>query len=562
MSAYAATPPSLPSASWRWFGALLAATGIGIAAASWQPSQPIRPVGGAATPPNAGTPLVALAERAPSTQVEVIARVAPGIDPRGAIERAGGRMLQRLDLIGAVVARVSAAGALRLATEPGIGQVSLNATAKSSATTVPTQELATAYPDSIRASKVWNTGMRATGKGIGVAVVDTGIAGDLPDFQGADGKSRVIANVTVNPNATNARDGVGHGTHVAGLIAGNGGMRSDALKGKYIGVAPDANLIAVKISDDHGDTTLADVIAGLQFVVEHKSDLGIRVVNLSLNSSVAEPAATDPLDAAAEVVWQNGIVVVAAAGNRGAASDATWYAPANDPFVITVGAVDDGGSKALNDDAVTNWSSRGPTQAGLAKPDVLAPGSQVVAPLAPNADYASQCASCVVDGAYLRLGGTSMAAAVASGAVADILQVHPEWTPDQVKAAVVTGFRDTPGAGVEVQVDRAASLDGRDVANVGATPSTLLPSHSDFPALADWTRMSFTRMSFTRMSFTSVAAGDPKAASWSRMSFTCACRPADEAAATAAAATDVDPSRMSFTRMSFTRMSFTTSFTK
>ena len=148
-----------------------------------------------------------------------------------------------------------------------------------------------------------------------------------------------------------------------------------------------------------------------------------------------------------------------------------------------------------------------------------------------------------------------MAAAVASGAAADILQVHPTWTPDQVKGAMVSANRDTPGAGVEVQVDQASQQDGRLAANSGNTPSTLLPSRTGFSSLGDWTAASFDRMSFTRMSFTTVGSGSPLYAGWSRMSFTCACRPSAQPDASS-----VDPTRMSFTRMSFTRMSFTTFF--
>ena len=167
----------------------------------------------------------------------------------------------------------------------------------------------------VRADKAW---WRGSGRGVGVAVVDTGIAGDLPDFY-TGGQSRVIASAVTNPCAKNATDNVGHGTHVAGLIAGNSlnypGLKK--LMGRYMGVAPRANLVSVKVSDDDGDTTVLDVINGLQFVVDNKDALGIRVVNLSLSSSAAESYRTDPLDAAVEAAWFSGIVVVAAAATTG-----------------------------------------------------------------------------------------------------------------------------------------------------------------------------------------------------------------------------------------------------
>ena len=237
----------------------------------------------------------------------------------------------------------------------------------------------------VRADRAWQ---RATGRGVGVAVLDTGIAGDLADFVTA-GQSRVIATAVTNPCARNANDQVGHGTHVAGLIAGNS-LNAPSLKklqGRYMGIAPRANLISVKVSDDDGDTTVLDVINGLQFVIDHKAALGIRVVNLSLSSTVAESYKTDPLDAAVEAAWFSGIVVVAAAGNDGTAADAVSYSPGNDPFVISVGALDDRGTTRLDDDQLASWSSRGVTQDGIQKPEVLAPGTRLVAPLAPNSDF-------------------------------------------------------------------------------------------------------------------------------------------------------------------------------
>jgi serine protease AprX len=545
--------------------ALAAAAAIGVATASWQPSQPIRPAGTpAAAPANVAPAVSAIAARTPSARIEVIAQLETGAPAAALVATAGGELTQRLSLIGAVVARVSAAGALRLATEPGVQHVSLNAAVRGSTdslipVTAPAADdrVASAYAEAVAATESWSQ-RGATGRGVTVAVLDTGIAGDQPDFRDATGtSSRVVVSAVMNPDAQSAGDKLGHGTHIAGLVAGNGLKRNGGLQGRYLGVAPEANLVSVKISDDQGATTVADVINGLQFVVENKDALGIRIVNLSLNSTVAEPAATDPLDAAAEITWANGIVVVAAAGNRGGAADATHYAPANDPYVITVGAVDDQNTRRIEDDVVTDWSSRGPTQAGAAKPDVVAPGAHLVSVLAPGAAYADQCPSCVVDGAYLRLGGTSMAAGVASGAVALVLQRHPNWSPDQVKGALIYAARSVSGGGRAIDVVETIDEDGNRLANRGNTPSTLLPARAEFPTLVEWTRMSLSRMSLSRMSLSSVPPGDPLHAAWSRMSLSCACRPvaADPDA-------PMDPSRMSLSRMSLSRMSLSTSFTK
>src|SRR5207249_3494969 len=203
-------------------------------------------------------------------------------------------------------------------------------------------------------------------KGVGVAVIDTGLAGDLPDFRvsDSDARSRGIVSAIVNPTTADAKDSFGHGTHVAGLIAGNGFNRpaSDPLYGQYTGVAPAANLIAVKADDGGGSTDVISLIDGLQFVVSHEAQYNIRVVNLSVRSGSANSYRTDPLDAAVEATWMHGIVVVAAAGNSGTASDAVSYAPGNDPYVITVGGVDDRGTKGISDDTLASWSSRGVTQ--------------------------------------------------------------------------------------------------------------------------------------------------------------------------------------------------------
>jgi len=384
----------------------------------------------------------------------------------------------------------------------------------------------------VRADRAWQ---RAAGRGVGVAVLDTGIAGDLPDFVTA-GKSRVIASAVTNPCARNAHDQVGHGTHVAGLIAGNS-MNSPSLKklqGKYMGIAPRANLISVKVSDDDGDTTVLDVINGLQFVVDHKAEFGIRVVNLSLSSTVAESYKTDPLDAAVEAAWFSGIVVVAAAGNEGVAPDAVSYAPGNDPYVISVGALDDRGSSYLYDDQLASWSSRGVTQDGVQKPEVLAPGNRLIAPLAPNSDFERMCRKCMISHSYFRVSGTSMASGVVSGVAALVIEKNPGMTPNQVKGAIMGTLRNVPGVGAAV--DANAAMDGSGSANAGLVPNPLVDPAT---GAIDWTRASFRRASFRD------AAGSPFSALWARASFRCDCG--------LDASGQVDANRVSFRRVSFRR---------
>src|SRR6266498_1862184 len=184
------------------------------------------------------------------------------------------------------------------------------------------------YNQVIGATKIWNTTNKLQGKSVTVAVVDSGI------YKTKDISGRVKTNVNFNPSYHDGMDRYGHGTFVAGIIAGNG-TRSN---GKYIGVAPKATLLNVRIADDRGMMYESDVIDSLQWIYNNKDKYHIRVANLSLNSAVEQSYHTSPLDAAVEVLWFNGIVVVASAGNNGTS---TLYPPANDPFVITVGATDD-----------------------------------------------------------------------------------------------------------------------------------------------------------------------------------------------------------------------------
>jgi serine protease AprX len=347
-----------------------------------------------------------------------------------------------------------------------------------------------------------------------------------------------------NPLATKADDSYGHGTHVAGIIAGNSTNRpsSDSLRGRYAGVAPEANLISIKASDEKGDATILDVIYGLQFAVDFRSNYNIRVVNLSLESTQAESYRTDPLDAAVESAWFKGLVVVAAAGNRGTADDAVSYAPGNDPYVISVGGVDDLGTKPAIDDKLASWSSRGTTQDGFAKPEVVAPGARIVSNLAPGSAFTTMCSTCIVDRQYIRAGGTSMSAPMVAGAVALLLERRPSLTPDQVKGALVANTRKVMDGGWEVSAGNltASRLD-IDSVNENLTPNTLVDSSTG--------DIDYTRSGWSRSSWSS-AAGTLRS-SWSRSSWSCDCSRTSSGS--------IDPTRSSWSRSSW---SSTTDFRK
>jgi serine protease AprX len=502
------------------------------------------------------TPALAdLAVSKPGKRVEVIVQLTQGTKRSVAaplVSQLGGRVTRDLHIINGVVATLPAAGARELAAQPNVRAVSLNGAVKSLAMG---DGLATSYNQSIQAPYLWNT-YRGTGRGVGVAVIDTGIAGNLPDFResSTDTRSRVIGSAVVNPGATTAGDRYGHGTHVAGIIAGDSTSRpvGDPLRGRYSGVAPDANLISIKASDDDGNATVLDVIAGIQFAIDHKAEYNIRVLNLSLESTVAESYKTDPLDAAVEAAWFGGIFVVAAAGNRGPGDEKVRFAPGNDPYIVTVGAVDDQGTKEIGDDLPATWSSRGTTQDGFSKPDIYAPGAKIVSNLAPGSAYTGLCPTCVSDdGQYIRAGGTSMAAPMVAGAAAIGFQLMPSLTPDRIKALLRDSDRPLTDAIDELSLVDAArrfSSDGGRLANQGLTPNRYIN-----PATGgiDYTRSSWSRSSWSN-------ASDLLRSSWSRSSWSTT--PGQDIAD---GATDtVVPARSSWSRSSWSRSSWSTSWTK
>lgn len=482
-----------------------------------------QPRGGALGSGHLSGQLAALAAASPRRRVQVIIQLVRGatIADGGALIRSlGGRPGPGLPIINGLSARMTAGAARRLSGSPLVRAVSLNALLKESTLSdgLDPWALATSFDHSAGAARLWR---HSTGQGVGVAVIDTGISGSLPDFRNSqtDSTSRVVASAVIDPNATTANDTYGHGTAVAGVIAGNGAYLDPGSPnaGQYAGSAPDANLISIKVADDNGQSTTLDAIYGLQFAVDHKDQYNIRVVNMSFRSTSAQSSTTDPLDAAAEQAWFHGIVVVAAAGNLGSASDAVSYAPGNDPYVITVGATDDQGTRRTWDDVQASWSSQGMTQDGIAKPDVLAPGAHIVTTLAPNSAFASLCPTCIVGGSYFQVSGTSLAAPVVAGVAADLAAAHPDWTPDMIKGAIVNTAVPLQDGGNEVAGNRAYwAGDDRLVSNQGLTPNSLIDPST---GAIDYTQASWSSGAWT-------PATDPLTASWSTASWSCeSCSP-------------------------------------
>jgi serine protease AprX len=518
----------------RWGMTAFAAAGailvLAIAAAAQAPvigfGSGDAPAAGPAVSPGPTPALADAARKHPRERLQVIVQLSPGTDAqagRELVRAHGGRVTGELSIINGLAAKLTAAEAKHLSYARGIKAVSLNAPVRKTGLlsglvnglVSNLTNLRTSYNQSIASDEVWRDGY--SGKGVGVAVIDTGIAGDLKDFRVSqtDTRSRVIGAAVTNPYAKRLGDGYGHGTHVAGIIGGNSTNRakSDSLYGDYVGVAPEADLVSVKVSDEDGNATVLDVIYGLQFVVDHKDTYNIRVANLSLESTVAESYKTDPLDAAAEAAWFKGIVVVAAAGNRGSASDAVKYAPANDPYVITVGGVDDMGSASKTDDRLADWSSRGTTQDGFQKPDLVAPGAHIVSLLAPKSDFKTLCPSCVVSNEYMRIGGTSMAAPMVSGAVALMLQENSQLKPNQVKGTLMATTRTIHQGGDELNADAALTASPTS-ANDGLTPNTLVNATTG--------EIDYTRSRWSRSRWSDASSGSLGAA-WARSRWSCDC---------------------------------------
>jgi serine protease AprX len=284
-----------------------------------------------------------------------------------------------------------------------------------------------------------------------IAIVDSGVE------TRADFGSRLLASVNLSSLPNNSPgDGRGHGTFVAGIAAGSAEGHS--------GASPAAKLVSIDVMDDSGTGLTSDIIRACQWILDNKSKYNIRVANFSLHSAITAPFWIDPLDRAVEQLWFNGIVVVAAAGNYGIAGapSGVLYSPGDDPFVITVGATDLGGTKKTDDDTVAPWSAWGYTVDGFAKPDVSAPGRYMIGPAPAGSTLVAEKPGNVVAPGYIQLSGTSFAAPIDAGAAADNLARHPDYSPDQVKGALMVTARELKRAAVlaagvgEITANKAA----------------------------------------------------------------------------------------------------------
>ncbi len=365
---------------------------------------------------------------------------------------------RRLPVIQALAVRVPTRNLGQLAALPFVHRLSADTMVKKcDQFTVGSSEADVAYNQ-----------YNVTGQGVTVALIDSGVVSNAdlnPLVGGLLNTSGLIQSVTVVGGKPD--DMCGHGTHVAGIICGNGAQSTGLNDTKtFYGIAPLAKIISVRALDQNGQGTVSGVVAGIQWVLSNQAKYGIRVLNLSVGHPIGDTYQNDPLCQAVESAWKAGIVVVCAAGNEGristtqttSAGNEGWgtnygsiQSPGNDPYVITVGATKSVDGIRAHDQIAT-YSSRGPSRLDLVlKPDIIAPGNRIISLDNPNGSleksygstndvpvsYYQATNSGKQSKAYFQLSGTSMAAPVVVGAVADMLQANPKLTPDTVKARLM-----------------------------------------------------------------------------------------------------------------------------
>jgi serine protease AprX len=384
--------------------------------------------------------------------IKVIVILKPGWSADAEAKKLGGKLGRRLGLINGRVVELPNGQLRRLAAYPGVDRIVYDRPISGELNRVAVTVGARAVQQSY--------GYR--GAGIGVAVIDSGITSWHADLtytgssslvQTKDGQ-RVAAFVDFVNGRTAPYDDNGHGTHVAGIIAGNG---FDTL-GARAGMAPDAHLVSLKVLDEYGRGVISNVIAALGWVVNYGAAYNVRVVNLSVGAAVTESYNTDPLTLAAKRAVDAGIVVVTAAGNLGQnrlgqPQYGAISSPANAPWVLTVGASNHEGTVSRSDDDMAAFSSRGPSAIDFeAKPDIVAPGVGTASLSDPLSLLYATKASSLLSGSiwvnykpYLSLSGTSMSAPVVAGSVALMLQANPSLTPNLVKAILEYTAQVYPG---------------------------------------------------------------------------------------------------------------------
>jgi serine protease AprX len=372
----------------------------------------------------------------------------PGVAQRSVLS-VGGELGQRLAIIGGFAARVPAQVLSRLEVMPGIASVTrdvalrpLHAIDDYDAESATGSLYNTARQ--IGTKWYWNRGF--TGSGVDVAVIDTG----LSPVPGLTTKNKVYygPDLSFESQLPHLRDldTYGHGTHMAGIIAGRdpGTYELNGNHDDFIGVAPGARIVSLKVANAMGATDVSQVIAAIDWAVTNRqrNGLNIRILNLSFGTDGVQHYTLDPLSFAVEQAWHQGIVVIVAAGNAGF-GPATLNNPAYNPWVIAVGASDTRGSISVNDDVVASFSSTGDKQRN---PDLVAPGKSIVSLRVKGSQLDLSHPEGRVNDRFFKGSGTSQAAAVVSGAAALIIEQRPKITPDQLKHLLTSTAVTLPNA--------------------------------------------------------------------------------------------------------------------
>jgi serine protease AprX len=422
--------------------------------------------------------------------VSVVVESSGGLDEvRGAVSDAGGTVDTDLTVIDALTALVPADAVDSLRGQDGVRSVTADVPVHLSSTSADGEGPPDGYDATsddgsmpttdrvVGAADLWAKGF--TGSGVDVALVDSGVA----PVNGLGASGKVVNGPDLSPESDNDNrrylDTFGHGTHMAGVIAGrdDGAESDDARRdpANFVGVAPDARIVSLKVADAQGNTTLTRVLAAIDWVVTHRADdgLNIRVLNLSFGVDTLD-CALDPLVHAVDRAWTAGIVVVVAAGNRGASSG-TLDSPACSPQVIAVGADDAHGTGSVDDDVVPEWSSSGD---GTRNPDVIAPGRSIVSLRDPGSFIDVEYPAGRVADRFFRGSGTSPATAVVSGATALLLQQRPDLQPDDVKSLLTSTARPLP--------DADATRQGAGLIDLPAAASAAAPNGSPGTLAVDW----------------------------------------------------------------------------
>ena len=478
--------------------------------------------------------LLAKADATPNALVKVIIQGKLGRSARHAFDafhdvqdRSGSQPTEqikdRYNFVSSVAVTLKARKVLQLARMPGLS-VTFDAPVKLSGTVIPTSKHLWTTASGVK--PLWGN-RPATGQPMPtIAIVDSGIDKNRADF---DMGARVLDQVVftkLEPNSPG--DGRGHGTFVAGIAAGSAKDQA--------GAAPQANLISLDVMDDNGMARTSDVIAAAEWIHQHRVAKNIKVANFSLHSTMPSNFINDPLDRAVEKLWFGGVTVVVAAGNYGKEDGPSGvpFAPGNDPFVITVGAVDLEGSVNIRKHDVPNWSAYGYTKDGFRKPELAAAGRYMIGPVPAAATLRSAKPDNLVGAEYMRLSGTSFAAPVVAGAAAQLLIEHPNWTPDQIKGALMQRARHIPeapagSAGVgEINAARSTMLTRPPNPNAALNKfvkPNLLTGTTEFDGTAwytaakasvSWDSVSWADVSWSDVSWTDVSWAD---VSWSDVSW-------------------------------------------